>query len=97
MDGACGPCFGECGEEADFAEVALEQHFGDAGTGAEVGFDLEGSGAVFPDSVEEVCGGVAGDHSDETIVSGFGVAEAGVEVGLPGAAPADGSVAAPLE
>src|SRR5579883_821203 len=46
FEAAVGPGFRKGGEERDFAGVALDQHFSDAGGASEIAVDLEGRVSV---------------------------------------------------
>ena len=69
--------------------VALEEHLGDARSGAEVAVDLERRVGV-----EQVRQGVPGQGLDEHLVGVVAVEQAGPEVDLPGLGPAGAAVAA---
>ena len=65
------PDLGQCGEQADFAGVALKEDFGDAGGDAEVAVDLDRR--VGGPQVGE---GVVGEQAGDAAVGAPGLAEA---------------------
>ena len=72
--------------------MALEQHLGDAGRGAEIAVDLERAAEV-----EEVGEGALGELEVQLPVGEIAVVDAGPEGDAPGVAPAGAAVPAPLQ
>jgi len=76
--------------------MALEQHFGDAGGGAEVAGDLEGRVGVEEIQVGAAAPAYRAKQAPEDLVGAVAIGEAGPEIDFPRLAPAGAAVALAL-